>query len=318
MMALSHDFPFDPTYGYDLDALLAVHPPEPLPDFATFWESLYAGALGVDPRPTLDHCEHALPRHEVLRLTYRSTDDFPIHGWLLRPLAQPIKRGFILGHGYEALERPDYHLPLDDAVYLVPCFRGLGRSARAPIPSQPEEHILHGIDSPKRYILGGCAADIWTGVSALLELFPEVAGRIGYMGISLGGGVGALAMPWDSRLARGHLNIPTFGHQPMRLRLPTTGSASALQRYQRQYHTALQTLCYFDAAAAARYMHRPVHVAAARFDPMVAPPTQFAIYNALPGPRQLQVLDAGHFDYPQRRRQQKELMAGLRPFFEPL
>ncbi len=140
------------------------------------------------------------------------------------------------------------------------------------------------------------------------------------MGISFGGGVGALAMPWDSRLERVHLNVPTFGHQSLRLRLSTTGSAAALQRYAARHgnRNTLATLRYYDAAIAARYMDRPVHVAAARFDPMVAPPGQFAIYNALNGERQLYVLDAGHFDYPQYRRQQQALMEELRAFFYPL
>lgn len=318
MAALSHDLAFDPTYGYSLEDLLAVAAPEPPSDFATFWEERYAHALGIDPRPTLDRSRFALPRHEVLALGYTSTDDFPVRGWLLRPLEGPIRRGFVLGHGFGGIERPDYHLPFSDAVYLVPCFRGLGRSAWPPIPTDPEGYILHEIDQRERYILGGCAGDVWTGVAALLELYPELAGHIGYMGISLGGGVGALAMPWDPRLSRVHLNIPTFGHQPLRLRLPTTGSAQALQRYQEHRDNALETLAYFDAAVAARYMERPVHVAAARFDPMVAPPGQFAIHNALGGDRRLFVLDAGHFDYPQRREQQHELMEDLRNFFGPL
>ena len=318
MVALSHHFPFDPTYGYTLEELLAVEPPDPPPDFATFWEERYAEAMGIDPEPTLDRSRFALPRHEVLALGYRSTNGFCIRGWLLRPLQGPVNRAFILGHGYKELQRPDHHLPFADAVYLVPCFRGLGRSRRAPISPEPDWHILHDIDKPEGYILGGCVADVWTGVSALLELYPEVAGRIGYMGISFGGGVGALAMPWDTRLARVHLNIPSLGHQPLRLRLPTAGSAAALQRYRAEHGNVLAILCYYDAAIAARYMDRPVHVAAARFDPMVAPPGQFAIHNALGAERHLSVLDAGHFDYPQRPHQQQELMGELRTFFEPL
>ncbi|MEZ5576382.1 MAG: hypothetical protein R3F44_12440 [Candidatus Competibacteraceae bacterium] len=40
-----------------------------------------------------------------------------------------------------------------------------------------------------------------------------------------------------------------------------------------------------------------MHVAAARFDPAVPPPGQFAVYNALAGPKELFVLRAGHFDH---------------------
>ena len=55
------------------------------------------------------------------------------------------------------------------------------------------------------------------------------ARRLDYMGISFGGGIGALALPWDERFHRAHLNVPSFGHHPLRLTLPepdTTGSGS--------------------------------------------------------------------------------------------
>jgi cephalosporin-C deacetylase len=314
----NHDYPFDPTHGYSLDDLLAVTPPTPPEDFAAFWRQRYAEALAVDPEPQLDVSTIALPKHEVLDLAYRSHDDFPIRGWLLRPRTGPINQGLVLGHGYGGIERPDHRMPRDDAVYLVPCFRGLGRSRRTPISDNPQWHVLHDIDKRDRYILAGCAADLWTGVSALIELFPELAERIGYLGISFGGGIGALAMPWDPRIQRAHLNVPSFGHQPLRLELPSIGSATALQAYQATHGNVFETLRYYDAASAATWMDRPVHVAAARFDPAVTPPGQFAIYNGLRGRRDLFVLEAGHCDYPERRAQHRALLRELHAFFEPL
>jgi len=112
------------------------------------------------------------------------------------------------------------------------------------------------------------------------------ARRLDYLGISFGGGIGALALPWDERFHRAHLNVPSFGHHPLRLALPGVGSGEAVRRYQQRTGRALATLRSFDAAAAARYLRIPVHVAAARFDPAVPPPGQFAIYNALAGERE--------------------------------
>ena len=215
--------------------------------------------------------------------TTTSTDGFPIGGWLLTPRDGPPRRGFVLGHGYGGIERPPLDLPRDDGAYLVPCFRGLSRSRRPPISEDPAWHVLHDIDRRDRYILGGCVEDVWTGVSALLGLFPELAGHLGYLGISLGGGIGAMALAWDDRIARGHLNVPSFGHQPLRLALPSIGSADAVQRYAGAHGQVRETLAYYDAAVAARHILKPMHVAAARFDPAVAPPGQFAVYNAIPG-----------------------------------
>jgi cephalosporin-C deacetylase len=175
--------------------------------------------------------------------------------------------------------------------------------------------VLHDIHLRDRYIIGGCVADLWTGVGALLQLYGRLQDQIGYMGISFGGGIGALALAWEPRIARGHLNVPTFGHQPLRLLLPTTGSGSAVQDFARSHVHVAETLAYYDAAVAARYIRQPMHLALARFDPAVAPPGQFAVYNALPGPKQLFVLRAGHFDHPGSAAQDQELLSELRGFF---
>ncbi|CAL1239444.1 acetylxylan esterase [Candidatus Methylocalor cossyra] len=318
MTSFPHTFPFDPTYGYTLDTLLQVDCPEEPPDFAQFWIGRYQRALASTPEPRLTPARECHPDFEVCDLTFESADHFPIGGWALIPKHRSIRRGVVVGHGYGGRDGPDFDLPIGDAVCLFPCFRGLSRSRRPPISDNPAFHVLHHIDRRDDYILAGCVEDLWLAVSALIALFPHTAGHIGYLGTSFGGGIGALALPWDRRIRRAHLEVPTFGHMPLRLALPTVGSGAAVQEFERRHGHVLDTLRYYDAACAARRIAIPVHVAAARFDPVVAPPGQFAIYNALPGPKELFVLDAGHFDYPARARQHWELQERLRIFFEPL
>lgn len=311
----SHPFSFDPSYGYDLASLLAVEPPPEPPGFTAFWGRRYARALRVDPAPRRSPSGYGRDGFRVWDIAYRSTDGYPIRGWLLEPAAGGCRRGFIFGHGYGGLDRPDLELPCADAAYLVPCLRGLGRSRRPPIPEDPQRHVLHGILGRDRYILGGCVEDLWTGVSALLQIHGELEGRIGYLGISFGGGIGALALPWEPRIARAHLRVPTFGHHPLRLRLPTLGSGAAVQAFAQHHRRVTEILAYYDAAIAARHIRQPTHVAAALFDPAVAPPGQFAIYNALPEPKALFVLTAGHFDYPGSESEGRGLLSQVRGFF---
>ena len=317
-MAFSHNYPFDPSYGLALGDLLAVDaPPEP-PGFAAFWASRYRRARAVDPAPETHPSGFTHPALVVHDLAYQSTDDHVIRGWLLAPKSRLPVRGFVLGHGYGGIDEPLVDLPAEDAAFLLPCFRGLARSRRPPISDDPSWHVLHGIDQRDQYILGGCVDDLWIGVSALLALFPALAGSVGYAGTSFGGGIGALALPWDARIARGHLNVPSFGHWPMRLRLATTGSAAAVQRFAQSHGHIGETLAYYDAAVAARHITQPMHVAAAQFDPAVAPPGQFAVYNAIPGDKQLFPLAAGHFDHPERVREEHALLAELGAFFAKL
>ena len=310
---------FDPTYGYDLEQLLAVHAPKEPENFAQFWQQRYQYALTVAPKPQLRDTHENHGNWRVFDIRYQSTDNCLIRGWLLLPQSGIIKRGFIIGHGYGGRTSPDWHLPFTESALFFPCFRGLGLSGQAGISSEPRWHVLHNIDDVNTYVLGGCVADVWLAVSALLRLFPDLAGHLGYLGISFGGGIGALALAWEQRIARGHLNAPTFGQQPLRLRLPTQGSANSVQNYCRAHKKqTLQVLRYYDAALAAKHITMPMHCACAKFDPCVAPPGQFAIYNALPHSRQLYVLDAGHHDYANRVPQENELLAELNHFFAPL
>jgi cephalosporin-C deacetylase len=104
MPGLQHGFPFDPSYGYDLEGLLAVEPPPEPQGFVTFWRARYEKALRVDPKPVLRPSRHGRAGMRVLDLEYASTDGFRIRGWLLEPEGGPIRRGFVVGHGYGGIE----------------------------------------------------------------------------------------------------------------------------------------------------------------------------------------------------------------------
>lgn len=313
-MKLNHPFHFDPSYGYDLEHLLAVQAPVAPADFASFWRRRYHRAVSFHSTLALEACgSHA--GFNIFDIAYQSTDDFLIGGWLLEPQRQPVKQSIIVGHGYGGRDQPDYHFNIPNTAYLFPCFRGISRSRTERVSDQPNYHVLHNIDKPDSYIIGGCVEDLWVAVSLMLRRYPNTLGRLGYMGISFGGGIGALALPWDQRIQRAHLNVPTFGCQPLRLQLPTIGSGAAVTQYVEQLGHIPVTLAYYDAAIAATFAKQPLHVAAALFDPMVAPPGQFAIYNAWAGPKQLFVLDAGHFEYPGQGQQERQLIQQLQMFF---
>ena len=312
-----HPYAFDPTYGLGLEALRAIKPPEAPPHFDAFWQAHYLRTLEVNPRPQLSESGARHPHWHVHDITYTSADDFPIGGWLLLPREGKVRRGLVVGHGYGGRDGPDFNLPVQDTAVLFLCFRGLSRSRRPPISTDPAWHVLHDIDKPERYILGGCVADLWVAVSVLLELYPDLAGRIGYSGISFGGGIGALAIAFDGRIDRGHLTVPTFANMPIWLTLPTTGSGSSVQTYQKTHRDVIKTLSLFDAATAATRIEIPMLMAVARFDPAVAPPCQFSVANALPTPNhhEIFVLDAGHFDYPGMEEQHALLSEKVRRFF---
>ncbi|EJC76606.1 acetylxylan esterase [Rhizobium hidalgonense] len=311
----THPFAFDPTYGMQLEELLAVKPPEEPDGFDEFWKARYLNALTVDPQPALSRSELTHPNWHVLDLVYFSTGQFRIGGWLLLPREGKVRRGLVVGHGYGGRDRPDFDLPVTETALLFLCCRGLSLSADPAISQNPSWHVLHDIDKRDSYIIGGCVEDTWLAVSTLETLYPWLTGHIGYSGISFGGGVGAMAIAYDQRIDRGHLALPSFGHQPLRLTLPSVGSAQSVQEYQAEHGDVLKTLRLYDAATAGCRIKVPMLTAVALFDPAVAPPCQFAVANAIPKYSEIFILDAGHFDYPGSAEQEAVLRDKIGQFF---
>ncbi len=289
---------FDATHGHDLPALLTVPAPPDPPDFADFWRQSHAEARDTPPQPEREEEEPGDPRSRLFAVRFRTTDGVSLGGWLALPREGKVRCGLVVGHGYGGRSAPSLGECPPGTATLFFCSRGFDRSVSAAVPGYSDGHVVHGIQTRQTYAHRGAAADVWSSASALLQLVPEIRGRLFYSGCSFGGGMGALALPWDDRFAGAHLDLPSFGNHPLRVTLPCTGSGEAIRRHVARHPEALAVLAYFDAATAARHIQIPTHVSAALLDPAVPPPGQFAIYNALAGPRRLYVRQAGHLDHP--------------------
>ncbi|WP_406454371.1 acetylxylan esterase [Streptomyces sp. NBC_00876] len=320
MTSFAHDFPFDPAYGRTLDELKAVPAPPAPDDFADFWRARHDAARKVATEPEIGPLEDERDGVRIHGVTYNSVGGVRIGGWLALPVEEPVRHGFVIGHGYGGRQSPgpDVPLPLPSSAAILPCVRGTGpRGLVAGIPDVSSAHVLHGIESRDTYVIGDCVADLWCAASALQELVPELAGtgRLGLLGESFGGGLGALALPWDDRIGAAQLTVPTFGNHPLRLTLRCAGSGESVRGYHREHPEVVEVLRYFDAATAAGLVELPTMVAAALFDPSVPPPGQFAVYNALAGERELLVLAAGHFEHAGLAEEVAGLVAARREFF---
>ena len=333
MPPFAHGFPFDPAYGCTPDDLLTVPAPPAPADFDEFWQERYAAARQVVTDPVVGPLEKERDGVRIHGVTYTSVGGARLGGWLTLP-AEPLgpnapnvtEHGFVIAHGYGGRDAPgrDVPLPLPHSAAILPCVRGMGaRSASPAIPPDADSHVLHGIASRDTYVIGDCVADLWCAASALLELVPELEPttanprpRLGYLGESFGGGLGALALPWDDRFAAGQLTVPTFGNHPLRLTLPCAGSGASVRAHHRDHPEVADVLRYFDAATAATRLRIPTLVAPALFDPSVPPPGQFAVHNALPpGTRELHVLQAGHFEYEGAAAESERLTEAKSRFF---
>lgn len=325
---MQHSHPFDPTGGYAAEDLVAA-PVAPLPaepaDFVDFWRANYVEALSapldwtITPAAPLSEISAAdQEKWEVFDISFAGmAGPHRIGGWLIRPKNRPVRRGFVFGHGYGGRGAPQFNLPADDAAAIFPVCTG--QPSRSPHPSIPPagaDHVLSGIESRETYSHRFCVMDIWRAASVLLAAVPETAARLDYIGGSFGGGIGALALAWDARFTSGHLEVPSFGHHPLRFGLPCCGSGESVRHHVVTHPEAKAVLAYFDSAVAASHIRIPMHVAAAVFDPAVPPAGQFAVYHAIPGPKTLFTLAAGHHEFPGQAAQGAALERGLRAFFQ--
>lgn len=284
----------DGTYGYTLDDLLRVGVPEEPSGFAEIWRGRYERARDIDPDPEITPVPGGSGT-SVYEVRFTSLDGVRIGGWLTVPADGDIRRGLVVSHGYAGRDAPDPDLVPEHTVAIFPVARGLPTmSLLAGVGADGKSHVLTGIESVNTYIHGGCAADIWCAASALLKLYPELP--LGYVGGSFGGGVGALAMPWDSRFTASVFYVPSFGNHDVRLTLPCFGSGESVRVYAAEHPEVRDVLRFFDAASAARRLTIPTLVAPALRDAHVPPPGQFAVYNAVPAKKELVVFTAGHTD----------------------
>jgi len=168
-----HPYDFDPTYGFSLEGLRALRPPEAPVGFEAFWRARYERALGVATAPRLSAGSGGHPGWIVHDITYASTDDFRIGGWLLLPQKGDIRRGLVVGHGYGGREAPDFALPLEETAVLFPCFRGLSRSRQAfriVLPQAMRSILPNGFNA----IIGLAKGTSVVYILALPELFYTI------------------------------------------------------------------------------------------------------------------------------------------------
>lgn len=289
------DAVFDGSYGFTLDTLRAVAPIPPDGTFAAQWESWRQQARSVDAAPVVLSTSEVEGR-AVSLIELSGADGVRLRAWFVAAAASAGRAGVVHGHGYGGRERVDLRRVPADAAAIFPVARGLGAlNVDVGAPEDREAHVLTGLDDPDAYVIGLCARDLWLAADALVALVGEVP--LYYVGESFGGGLGALAVPWDARFVGATLIVPTFGQYDERLAVPCLGSGEMQRSWVKRHPEAREQLRLFDASTAALFLRVPVRVEAALWDQYVPPQGQFSVANAV-RELELEVLPAGHAEYP--------------------
>ena len=289
------DAAFDGSYGRTEADLRAVRPVPAPPGFADRWRRWRREAAAVDAaHVVLSTSEEHGRRVSVVE--HAGVDGVRLRAWVVEPLDGPPRAGVVHGHGYGGRDAADLARVPDDVAAIYPVARGLGvLNAGIGAPEPPPEHVLAGIDDPERYVLGLCARDLWLAADVLVSVVGALP--LYYVGESFGGGIGALALPWDDRFVGATLTVPSFGQYDERLAVPCLGSGETVRQHVLRHPEAREVLRWFDSSTAIGFTEVPVRVEAALWDQYVPPQGQFAVAA---GARALDlaVLPAGHAEYP--------------------
>lgn len=289
------DATFDATYGFDERALRQVTPIAAPPGLAVTWRRWREEARSVDAAPrTLS--TSMLDGRLVSVVEHAGVDGIRLRSWVVGPATGVARVGIVHSHGYGGREVVDLARVPDDAAAIFPVARGLPTlNAGVGAPEPVEQHVLAGLDDPDRYVLGLCARDLWLAADTLLSLAGDLP--LYYVGESFGGGIGALALPWDDRYVGATLIVPSFGQYDERLAVPCHGSGEVVRAHVAAHPEARERLRFFDASSTLGFAEVPVRVEAALWDDYVPPPGQFGVANAARDV-ELAVLPAGHAEYP--------------------
>lgn len=291
------DAEFDGSYGFTLETLREVAPIGAADGFAETWRRWRAEARGVDAAPRVLSTQDR-GRRRVSLIEHSGVDGVRLRAWVVEPVAGGARVGVVHSHGYGGRERVDFGRVPSDAAAVFPVARGLGAlNTDVGAPEQREAHVLTGLADPDAYVPGLCARDLWLAADALVALVGSLP--LYFVGESFGGGLGALAVPWDDRFVGATLVVPTFGQYDERLAVPCLGSGEHQRQHVLRHPEAREQLRLYDASTSAGFFTIPVRVEAALWDQYVPPQGQFAVANAVPAELlELAVLPAGHAEYP--------------------
>lgn len=275
-----------------IDSVLSTKvEPEPPTDFREFWlETLSElNALPLDLEVTPVEVESAPPGIATFEWTATSLGGRRISGPLARPKdGGSMRPQWVYGHGYGSMGGTAWKLaPVVEHGFIAVGLdaRGYGRSRTEGDPSVPG-WVLHGIESPKEYILRGAVADTIRAVQVARAIQGAHPTRTVLNGGSFSGGLAVLAAPWIEDLSYVAVSVPTFGAYGLRRTLVERGSGHEVNQYldslsPERAEEILHNLKYFDAVNAASYISSTISVGLGIVDVVVPGETVAAIFRAV-------------------------------------
>lgn len=274
-------------------------------DFGQFWDGVLAEVAALPREMQLERLDYPARGARVFRATFAGIGGARLSGWFMTPEGAGPFPALAIYHGYSWFRgEPWGYLPwiMQGYAVLAVDVRGqAGDSAdhRAWNGGAVGGWMTRGIGAPATYYYRDVYGDAAQTVEALAAR-PEIdAGRIATTGGSQGGGLSLVAAALNQRVMAAAPDIPFLCHFRRAVDVsdsyPYREFDDYLLRHPEREAAMWHTLQYFDVLNLADRIHCPVLMSAGLRDLTCPPSTIFAVFNQLPGPKEIAVYPAhGH------------------------
>jgi len=285
-------------FGFEPEKIIS--PPDPQPDFESFWMKAKQELAAVDPRYRLTRIDSlCTPKRNVYLVEMRSLGDVRIRGWYSVPSAPGKYPAIMQVPGYSGSMIPEYVDYGDDIIGFGLNIRGHGNSQDDVNPGFPG-FLFSGIEDKETYIYRGAYMDCLRGIDFLFSR-PEVDTlRVAVEGGSQGGALTFATAALDNRRIMACVPlVPFLSDFPDYFRLAVWPSNEFLEFIETENkmprEDVYKLLSYFDIKNLAGRINAPLLMGVGLIDDVCPPHINFAAYNQVKSEKRYIVYPfAGH------------------------
>lgn len=286
--------------GYESDLLRPYIPP----GFEEFWGEVVSEANSAP----LDFIvaaqnEFFLDSHSVEVFSFRGVDGESRQGWVALPTGLTVAPGFLWLAPYSRWSMLPNRYGVRDGMASI-SFNFHGESAfHREEYSVERGYMAHGVESRDTWVFKRMFQDAVI-VGRIFSQFEGVdSEKIAAMGMSQGGGLAIWMGAWVPWIKAVVADEPFLSGVPWILdakyfRYPLKELTDVAFASEESEAKVRLTLSYFDTVNQSAFCEKPTRVTLGLKDPSVRPPQVRAVYETLPGIRELEEIDCGHDWHP--------------------
>lgn len=277
-------------------------PGSPPPDLWAFWSATIDELAGIPADVRCVARPDPAPAVRGYDMSFASWGNRRIRGYAALwddPRPRPM---IVHAHGYRSQVEPRLQWVRAGCHVVGFDIRGFGRSSDA-VPSHAHGGwVLTGAHQPESSVLRGAVCDYVRAAQAATHLGVPVLRRVSH-GVSLAGGLAAMAEAVSPQADLLVLGVPTFGWTEGRRLLVERGSgaevAEFLEAHPQYPEEDLQAvLSYFDTALLAPVIRCPTLIGIGRVDRVVPYASVRAIADRMRAPVEVMTFPVSHDSGP--------------------